>query len=87
MKKKEKKLTLHRETLHPLTSLEQEKLQAVLGGVVSDVLDDFELYLREPRSRPAGSPLHRDQSPTHEALRSGVRCWGPGLCGYLRSRH
>jgi hypothetical protein len=33
MKKKEKKLTLHRETLHPLMSLEQEKLQEVVGGV------------------------------------------------------
>ena len=32
MKKKEKKLTLNRETLHSLTSLEQEKLQEVLGG-------------------------------------------------------
>jgi hypothetical protein len=32
MKKKEKKLTLNRETLHPLTAAEQEKLKEVLGG-------------------------------------------------------
>jgi natural product precursor len=32
MKKKITKLTLNRETLGPLTSLEQEKLQEVLGG-------------------------------------------------------
>jgi hypothetical protein len=32
MKKSVKKLTLHRETLQPLTGLEQEKLQEVLGG-------------------------------------------------------
>jgi natural product precursor len=32
MKKKVTKLTLNRETLQPLTCLEQEKLQEVLGG-------------------------------------------------------
>jgi hypothetical protein len=38
MKKKEKKLTLHRETLHPLTSLEQDKLKEVLGGGFSNTV-------------------------------------------------
>lgn len=35
MKKKEKKLILNRETLHPLTSMEQEKLKEILGGYYS----------------------------------------------------
>lgn len=38
MKKEKKKLTLHRETLQHLTSLEQEKLQEVLGGAWSNTM-------------------------------------------------
>jgi natural product precursor len=35
MKNKLKKLTLNRETLQHLTSLEQEELQGIVGGITS----------------------------------------------------